>query len=209
LICVHLLPSRSLGSDLLPLLASADPLAERRAALLGERAWIHGVFEDIRLGRGTLQEFGGLKDRPLLRPLLALDESAGLDYVEVLLANLERPWPAASRSLSRLEFSEMPVWSMVSAMSAPSPGCVQSARARQAWIALLAAAIRARDAGVQASREFAEQTADPFGDGPLRARQDADGILVLWSVGADGQDDGGDPGEQGDLDLVVAVRPAR
>ena len=48
---------------------------------------------------------------------------------------------------------------------------------------------------------------DPFGAGPLRGRLEEDGVLVLWSVGPDGEDDGGATELPHD-DVAVAVQPA-
>ncbi len=44
--------------------------------------------------------------------------------------------------------------------------------------------------GVEAARVWARTQPDPFGAGMLRARVDDDGVLTIWSVGANGRDDG-------------------
>jgi hypothetical protein len=44
--------------------------------------------------------------------------------------------------------------------------------------------------GVDAASAWARAQPDPFGTGMLRARIDGDGVLTIWSVGANGSDDG-------------------
>ena len=78
-----------------------------------------------------------------------------------------------------------------------------------ARIALARIALVAYRSGVEAACAFARGCIDPFDGLPLRCSQGSDGLLMIWSVGADGIDEFG---RQGSTvypdDLVWTIRRA-
>ncbi|HUR29476.1 MAG TPA: hypothetical protein VM509_14905, partial [Planctomycetota bacterium] len=69
------------------------------------------------------------------------------------------------------------------------PRIARSADQMRALISLCRAALIARRDGAEAARAFLDEQRDPFDAQPLRSRLEGDGVLVLWSIGLDGQDD--------------------
>jgi hypothetical protein len=68
---------------------------------------------------------------------------------------------------------------------------LESIAHRETQIALARCALTAYRDGAQAGAERAARERDPFSGKPLHFRTDDGGVLVFWSVGKDGTDDGG------------------
>jgi hypothetical protein len=189
LVSANLLPPGSIGPHVEPLLEAFDPTRDLRFALQCERAWIHGVFDEVRQGKGMLEAFGDIHplEAWLMRLLADVDEPAALDRFEILLGCLEGPWHEASQRVPELE-REPVLWQPISAMSALPARVTFLDRELVAYRAVLAAALRARDRGMDAGVELADRTPDPFGTGSLRSRREPGGVLVVWSIGPDALD---------------------
>lgn len=188
-----------------------------RRALLGERASVFGVFEDIRAGRISIAElvsggddrFGGRRILsavyPTLgRPLFNMDEASALDLWRRTIEAHDLPWSQSMESLDAVvaDTQRLPIYrSVLTRMVFP-------VFARADWSKRKAAAILAVDRAALAIKTFKSQTGrypdtlahvealgwdlpdDPLGEKPLLYRRTAEGFTV-WSVGPNMKDDGG------------------
>lgn len=178
-----------------------DPRADLERALVAERAFGNEMFAALRDGRLAGSELSK-KRRPDLMGLVlwSLTSHDRAFYLRTMGRGAEyarRPYSSVVDEVESwgdsLSDSLAAKSSMVSMMLVPNvPALLKSAAGVEAGIALARAAIRAHAEGVEAGRAAAASLADPFGTGPLHSRVDPDGTLILWSVGADLVDDGGE-----------------
>jgi hypothetical protein len=120
-------------------------------------------------------------------------------YLEAMTAGIgwvRQPYytaaPAMASWRERAETSATKNLCIVSVMLVPPiDQYLEGANETRAHIALARAVLLARREGAEAAIAFASATPDPFRDAPLQSRIDEDGVLVLWSVGADFVDHGG------------------
>ncbi|MCB9915262.1 MAG: hypothetical protein H6828_08945 [Planctomycetes bacterium] len=192
-----------------------DPRAELRQALVGERAIFDRVFQKLRDGEIPLEELGGRAPGRAFGSSLAdlvvdVNQAAYLELMELALAECAKPRfdptrQADARVQERLEAT----WtsSLVSAFVPKIGNAHAEALYGEVHRDFALAALRAHRDGLAAARAELTARLDPFSGAPYRTRVDPDGTLVLWSVGEDGEDEGGQL-ESSD-DVVWRYRPRR
>ena len=198
-------------------LARIDVDTPFRRALLGERASMLGLFEDIRAGRVSIAELSGDESAgfprkrifaalypTLNRPLFNMDEASALDLQRRIIQASDLPWPQSMEALDAVvaDSERLPTYrSVLTQMIFP-------VFARADWSRRNAAAILAVGRAALAIAAFKAQTGhypddlsqvealgwnlpnDPLTGKPLLYRRTADGFTV-WGVGPNMKDDGG------------------
>jgi hypothetical protein len=89
-------------------------------------------------------------------------------------------------------------------MTSMTKGAVATADVLEARLVLARAALVAFRTDAKQLLEFVAKTSDPFDGKPIRCGFAEGGIVILWSVGIDGVDDGGSNDER---DIVWRFRP--
>lgn len=192
--------------------ASLQPRERYLAAIRGELRLLERDFERAKLGlptRPRLDSAEGFGAGPILS--LQLDQDLA-DHFRSWLAHLAwaeaAPYSAGTPPpyfRSALGSNEFDFRLMPPGSGSKHPWGELAALKELVWLARLAS----RDGGT-AAQQAASGVLDPFSGSPLASRFEADGTLVLWSVGDDRRDDHArarltcDP----TLDIVVRV-PAR
>lgn len=189
-------------------LAANDVHAELARALREERLLGHRTFERV------LDASSGMRDAVRAR-VVAMDHAAYLALMRRVIGCVESgdwsdmpgpppvpdlPWP-----VSKFPF--------VSTFITPNlEGQLMLADRRVAQTLLTRAALMQYRDGTEAARAWLAGETDPFDGAPLRSRVDPDGVLVLWSIGTDCEDDHGawptGPDGEPEPDIVVLL-PAR
>jgi len=119
------------------------------------------------------------------------DEVICLDEYEQGLRCLSTPYWKLDRAWLD-QTSQFPKLAPIAAMITPSFRMfAQFLPAMEANLALARCELVAYRRGAEAARAEAARTIDPFVGEPLHFRVDPDGVLVFWSVGTNGVDNGG------------------
>ncbi|MBL8861658.1 MAG: hypothetical protein JNK02_06560 [Planctomycetes bacterium] len=167
-------------------LAALRPRERLVRAMEGERALGNRAFELLRQGARPTWVDGG--------SWLPIALIAAHDQAAFLRAWREQIGRAGCAAYQR-EPPARPGWSdrqlaPITALLVRTDfaGAVDALEAR---LALARAALVARRGGAQALLEHVARSADPYDGRPLRVGFADSGVVVLWSVGADGRDDGG------------------
>jgi ABC-type transport system involved in multi-copper enzyme maturation permease subunit len=214
---IHLVALRSIERSLAqgqPARAGLEPLQrlledEQAQPLLliglrGERAWLDRLMEKLREGRPDFSQWMG-RPKPDYDVLLSASinscRASLLDYNTEVVEAAKLPADKRAAEFSRIE-SSLPNQSMAVRQMAPAWGRIQEsfravdALLRCAIVALAVERYRVRHGHWPES--LADLTADlltkiprdPYLGTPLRYRRLSDGV-VIYSVGPDGNDDGG------------------
>jgi hypothetical protein len=182
------------GVDLHPIEVQFDAAnaSERfQFALEGQRAQENAFFRGIADGTLELpaEEWAERLELLALRVLGGWLQSTDLELYEQQLALLGRRYVDAKLLLDRLADDDsasnhrfLSGWTALD--DARSLAHLETVRVlRQALV------VAYRD-GVDAAIAWARTQPDPFGAGTLHTRVDDDGVLTVWSIGANGSDDG-------------------
>jgi hypothetical protein len=208
-------------------LESLDVEGQMRRAFIGERAFGNEMYAALRDGR--LAGSDGSTVMPIRGPTdifvwswIGHDRAfylermgQGIAWASRTLADVVDEMAAAR---TEMESSFPGRHSLLAVMLIPSMDrTIQSAAHLRARVHLARAAIQARWNGTEAGVHAVSALPDPFRAGSLQSRIEADGTLVLWSIGQDfvdnrGTDDsleeGGVHDEQVDsADIVWRVTP--
>ena len=213
---VHLLPAGSNLTAIEQVLDGLQPRAHQLSAFLGERAFVNRLYDLLRRDMNALDGLELVSSFRARVVRAALDHDQA-DYLEewalAVHASRRPPWDPAWRALEGdvlMEPRPHRYYNLISLMVLPPAHRSGEWTAKlEARCLLTRAAILARREGAQAAGEWIATQTDPFVGRPLRWRIDADGLMVLWSAGANRVDDGGTIGdsEEPPLDEVVRVRP--
>ncbi len=185
------LPRLDPGTDLAWLerdLEAMRPRAQLATAATGERAFGNRAFELIRHG-GDRSELPANSFLPAsLR--ISYDQAYFLDTWGQRIASLD---DAAFRRAS----PPRPGWfdrvmAPISSALATAPDAITAlADELEARLVLARTALLAFRTDAKALLEFIPKTSDPFDGKPIRCGFNDGGLVILWSVGPDGVDDGG------------------
>lgn len=170
------------------LLASLEPRAQLKQALLGERTIGNSLFEHFSTYDGEFAEVYELSKVgfQLKRLWFEHDQADYLDELERAIAFVPQ-----AELFARMEDWDPRFYSLIAAMLLPRwQDAFQRVVELEAVILLTRATLRARSSGAEAAITWAEAQSDPFGACPLHTRLDADGTLTIWSVGTNFTDDG-------------------
>jgi len=215
---LHLLPADADWSEVDSLLERVDLPSQFRWAIEGERALGNAYYRAIRGADGLEPTVlpAGVAEAEFTRVFLGRDQAT---YLKLMRRALETAggkadfdaWHDYEAELdaaagSRRLMIDGLIWVlMIPRLSVTGREVLST----QTKLHLLRAAIRARREGADAAIAWLAQYRDPFDGKALRSRLDPDGVLNLWSVGEDGQDDppqaGREQHEQLD-DILVQVR---
>ncbi len=183
-------------------LAALDVESQFRRALVGDRALGNEMFAALRDGR--LAGGDGTKPIPLRGPAdlltwswLAHDRAFYLDTMTRSIDWTRRPYIESVDEIAAfkedMEGSLSARFALASPMLIPAiDKLLKSVATMRARIGLARIAIVARRQGTEAALRAAGDMPDPFRAGPLQARVEPDGTLVLWSIGDDRQDERGE-----------------
>ncbi len=227
--CAHVdVPPQAVGS-LTAVIDAQDPEDGLRRALEGERAWLLPVFD-----QGDLTELGASPDgpaaillrlyaTPLFAPVRKHDELTYLRFTEALLTTLQHPYREAASMLPQREdymhahgYLEPLTWILLPVFSRTvAKRDAAIARLDQFRVALALNLYRQAHGGYPETLAPLPEVVDwpipddIFSGGPFRYRREGVGY-VLWSLGPDLEDDGGqDYREEGrswdDSDIVWRV----
>lgn len=198
------LPRLERGTDLAWLekeLEAARPRARLAIAAAGECALGNGAFERLRADPDA--KLTGMDSILPSRLTLSYDQARNI-----------RAWRERIDRLSEPAFRrakpDAPGWfdgalAPVTRSLARAPeAAMASADVLEARLVLARAALVAFRSDAKELLEFVAKTSDPFDGKPIRCGFATGGVVLLWSVGPDGIDDGGTDDER---DLVWRFRP--
>lgn len=182
-------------------LTAMRPRARLAVAAAGERAFGNRAFE---LARSTGGSLGFSADS-------FVPASLRMSYDQ---AYFNRAWRQRIDSLSVPAFQRAPIErpSWIEQRMAPISSALWSAPDAitaladelEARLVLARTALVAFRTDAKGLLEFVQTTSDPFDGRPIRVGFNADGLVLLWSVGHDGVDDGGIDDEK---DIVWRYKP--
>jgi hypothetical protein len=87
---------------------------------------------------------------------------------------------------------DFPRYAVIAALLTPNfRASIESVAWGEAQLTLARCALIGYREGADAARSEIAKSIDPYSGEPLHFRVDSDGVLVFWSVGPDGIDDGG------------------
>jgi hypothetical protein len=190
-----LLPRGLDVSDIEATLSAARPRDELAFALVSERAFTNRVFEHMREGwsppEGTALH-ASFVERWRWRLVGDRDQAA---YLDAMTHAIERAAKPRVLRAPEDEPSRSAWWHPIATMITPTlEAHLTAADALEARLALARAALTAYRAGAADTFKFLKDSHDPFDGRPLRCAFGTgaqEGLVVFWSVGPDGNDDGG------------------
>lgn len=202
-----LLPRELDVADIDAALSSLRPRDELVLALQAERAFANRLFQHIREGWSPPEKsalHASAFERWRWRLVGDRDQAA---YLEAMTRAIERA--AKPRILRPREddASRSAWWNPIATkITPPLEDRLTAADALEARLALARAALTAYRHGAAETFKFLKNSIDPFDGKELRCAFGAgaqEGLVVFWSVGPDGKDDGGsDPAQ----DIVWRLR---
>ncbi len=185
------LPRLEAGTDLAWLeteLTALRPRARLAFAAAGERAFGNRAFELARSTGGSL----GFTADSIVPASIRMSYDQGY---------FNRAWRQRIESLSVPAFQRAPIerpsWidrrmaPISSALWSAPDAIIALADELEARLVLARAALVAFRTDAKGLLEFVQETSDPYDGRPIRVGFNADGLVLLWSVGPDGVDDGG------------------
>ena len=195
---LHLSPGDTDWSDVDALLAMVDLPAEFERACVGERAIGNGIYRVWRQTSGLDQAILPQQWISAVMTSTFIERDQAM-YLELMRRTIETcferdsadPWDALEAEIDaavqrRTSIVDGVIW----VMTFPRlPEAARHGLGMQTRIQLVRAAIRARREGADAAIAWLAPYRDPFDGQALRSRLDPDGVLNLWSVGEDGEDD--------------------
>lgn len=219
-------PSADLSQRLQDRLEAARPGKLDAAVLVDATAMADLLYQNLKAGKfapsqfmGTgygnpIEEYRQWLDKGIFRPLHKLDYATYLDVTRerILLVQQERSSFETSQKISKLEdrlIERIPWYAAASAALIPSTtriylqDALTEARLELASVALAANAYRAKSGDWPDRLEYlvpqyiGEIPRDPFINDSIRYLRQENRVL-LYSVGPDMQDDGGEPMERTD-----------
>lgn len=173
-----------------------DPVREFRRALVEERAIGNEMFESL-----TGIETGTPRPWSIESVWLDMDQAVYLDTLSSAIEAIDAPRIEQTEArLAELQAAFLAraqsFWARftpVSMMLVPKfAEDWRRAEDQRVQLALVRLALRVRSLEATAARETAEREPDPWGQS-MHSRLEADGVLVLWSVGANHRDEGAPP----------------
>ncbi len=177
------------------------PRARLAVACSGERAFGNRGFERFRSGADTCG-----KEIERILPLsltISYDQATYIRTWSETIAGLEHA--AFRRPASEpLGWADRELAPLTRTMTRMTRGIVASTDVLEARLVLARAALVAFRTDAKQLLEFVAKTSDPFDGKPIRCGFAEGGIVILWSVGTDGVDDGGSNDER---DIVWRFRP--
>ncbi len=199
-----ILPMLPRGLDLADFEAAfteARPRESMAMAIRGERAFGYRVFERLREGAAP-HDVASLAPRSFLSDLRGMlvgdfDRARYLDTLTTAALRAEQ-----SRYLRQPAIDGVPdsFWTPIASIVAPQlePSLASSDRL-EARLALARVALVAYRQGAKDALEFLSKSTDPFDGRPIRCGLGDTGLVVFWSAGSNGKDDGALP----DTDDIV------
>lgn len=187
--------------DIEAVLTAARPREEVERALKGERAFGNRVFEMMRDGwrPKSAEPFapGSLLER-LHRSLVGdADQAAYLDAMALSIDRAAHPAflrQAAPSGVART------FWTPAASIITPSMEAILAkCDVLEARLVLARVALVAYRAGAKEALSFLGTTVDPFDGQQIRCGFGQEGLVVFWSAGPNGRDDGAKP----DTDDIV------
>jgi hypothetical protein len=173
-------------------LLALRPRETLRAALRVERTFGNRAFELLEHGADDLETLGVDIDRPAWVLGLTLTRDSAI-YNETLTDALEaltKPF-AARRSEPRRQLTGSWMSPIANGIVPRVDDLALLADKLEARLVLARAALIAYEAGARDALAFLGKSNDPFSGKPVQCALNESGMILLWSVGADGVDDGG------------------
>jgi len=177
------------------------PRARMSIAASGERAFGNRFFELMRGGAST----SGVHSRSALPTTLTISYDQAV-HLRAWRARIDRLGVPAFRRAPL----EGPGWldaqlaPISTGLSAATDNVIAIVDVLEARLVLGRIALVAFRSDAQQLLEFVGKTSDPFDGKPIRTGFAEGGLVLIWSVGTDGIDDGGSDDER---DLVWRFRP--
>jgi hypothetical protein len=212
-----ILPRVRAGLDLHELESVLDPTKPRPLlvrALQGARAFGNNLYvnfflhgESAKLARGSWRTLLALPYDTLIHR----DQATYLEWMTKGIDAAKIPywtWKERGEAISSYPTSDPRLLPMGMLFAPDVPTRLSLCARLEAEMSLARAALTAYREGSDAGARAATSATDPFTGKPLRSRIDPDGTLVLWSVGANLVDDGGDAGDSSEdppKDLVWRI----
>lgn len=181
-------------------IAKLQPRARLAVAAAGECAFGNRAFERMR--RGT--PVTGLGESALPTSLTASFDQAA--HMRAWRERIDRLGAPAHRRAppTRITWIDRQLAPVTSSLAAAPESAIAMADLLEARLGLAALALAAFRSGAQELLQLAAATTDPFDGRPLRVGFGDGGLVLLWSVGPDGADDGGIDDER---DVVWRFKP--
>lgn len=182
-------------ADLEKALTDVRPREIMAQAIRGERAFGNRLFEMLREGTAIAGDhkhlFEALGHGPRRWLCGDADQARYLDTLTDLARTAEKSRYLREPVENEVAYSSwLPLSSIV--MPALGPSLDTSDRL-EARLVLARAALRAYRTGAQETLKLLGESTDPFDGRPIRCALGDRGLIVFWSVGPDGRDDGADP----------------
>lgn len=192
-------------TDIEAALLAARPRDEIGRALRGERTFGNRVFEMMREGwrPKTAEPYapGSMLSR-IQRWLVGdADQAAYLDAMTIAIAQSAKSPFVRKPVANGVESS---FWTPSAAIIAPNvDGAIFASDVLEARLALARVALTAYRGGAKDALTFLTTSADPFDGQPIKCGFGEGGLVVFWSVGPNGKDEGAKPGTD---DIVWGLR---
>lgn len=192
-------------------LADEDAFSDLLTASLGERAMMHALFEAVARGEVSIDELAQSRSGRLESTAISLwrmntreDQALSLSFMTRRIKEVQQPMHEQAALEKRFEqdVRELPRNAFITRTLLPAVAKMGEASRRKhammcCTIIALAAERYRRDKKVWPDnleqlrpQHLAAEMLDPFDGKPLRYRRVEDGVIV-YSVGADGVDNGG------------------
>ncbi len=208
----HLPPSVDLSS-IEASLRGWQPRELCLAALRGDRTFANRIFQRLREGESLAEPMGEGSHLPTDPRALDQDQRLYLDLMQAVITQCERPhFDPQMRFDAYVEHTLDSADDVtITRLFLPRVSEFHAGLLRAEVIRQLAlTALEARREGVESARARLMALTDPFSGAAYRTRIEADGSLLMWSVGSDGVDDEAlvDPEWNEFTDIVWHLRAA-
>lgn len=193
-----ILPTLPRGLDVADIeneLAAARPRAALAQAIRGERAFgyhrLTTLYED-----GVVEAADTLVPISFFQRLTAplVGDTDRAEYLEALTDGANRAEQVRHLRAPAFDGVQRSLWTPFAAAFAPSlEPSLHTSDLLETRLLLARVALVAYRAGAKDALQFLSTTADPFDGRPIRCGFGEKGLVVFWSVGPDGKDDGAVP----------------